>query len=377
MNLVLSLLHFLRQRVLSTGGMLGRRLLVATCLLLAVIAMGVAGYMIVEGWSFLDSLYMTVISLTTVGYGETNPLTARGRVFTMFLLFCGVGTLAYGISTLTAFLVEGHLSDILRGRKMQKRIQRLKDHFILCGYEGEGHYVLEELVKTKTPRVVIAKDTSYLRQIFPDEEILHIEGDPTKEQVLALANVANARGLISALPTDSENLLVVLSARDLAPRLRIITCVYDRENLHKFQRVGANGTVMATFIGGLRMASEAIRPTVVSFLDAMLREVDKTIRIDEVSVPEEGCEWAGKPLREVDFPRRTGLIVIAVRSSRSLKYLYNPRGDHVINPGDILIVIGETAQVLEMKRLLGHKIEAEEQEEEPQPVPEVRAAPAP
>jgi voltage-gated potassium channel len=343
---------------------LRHRLLFPVVLLFLVLSIGVAGYMAVEKWKFLDALYMTVISLTTVGYGETNPLTTKGRIFTMFLLISGMGVLAYGIGTVTAFFVEGHLSDILRARQMQKRIQRLKGHIILCGYEGEGHYVLEELVKTRTPHVVVAKNLARLKELFPGEG-LWIEGDPSKENVLAMANLEQAAGLISALPTDHENLLVVLSARGMAPRIRIITCVYDRENLHKFQRVGANGTVMGTFIGGLRMASEAIRPTVVSFLDQMLREIDKTIRIEEVTVPEENCPWAGKALRDIAFPERTGLVVIAVKSARTLRYVYNPRGGYVVNPGDVLIVIGETSQTLEMKRLLGYDI-PRDGEEEPQ-----------
>ena len=349
---------------------LRHRLLFPAILLLLVLSTGVTGYMIVEKWKFIDALFMTVISLTTVGYGETNPLTTNGRIFTMFLLLSGMGVLAYGIGTVTAFFVEGHLSDILRERKMHKRIHRLKDHIILCGYEGEGHYVLEELVKTKTPHVLIARDLARLKEIFPAEG-LHIVGDPSKENVLALANIEHARVLISALPTDHENLLVVLSARGISPRIRIITCVYDRENLHKFQRVGANATVMGTFIGGLRMVSEAIRPTVVSFLDQMLRDIDKTIRIEEVAVPEENCSWAEKQLSEIDFPARTGLVIIAVKSARTQRYVYNPRGDYVVNPGDVLIVIGEAAQTLEMKRLLGHAIsmDVEEPEEEKSAAP--------
>jgi len=244
---------------------------------------------------------------------------------------------------------------------MNKQIQRLRDHYILCGFEGEGHYVLEELLKTKTPHVVIAKDTVKLAELFPDADIVRIEGDPTREQVLGQANIEHAHGLISALPSDSENLLVVLSAREMAPRLRIISCVYDRENAQKFRRVGANGTVMATFIGGLRMVSEAIRPTVVSFLDAMLRDIDRTIRIEEVSVPED-CDIVGKALRDADLPRKTGLIVIAVKSAKTGKYVYNPKGDYVIEKADVLIVIGEVSQVLQMKRLLGYEIEEDEEE---------------
>ncbi|MEK6710405.1 MAG: NAD-binding protein, partial [Nitrospinota bacterium] len=203
--------------------------------------------------------------------------------------------------------------------------------------------------------VVIGKDLARLKELFPTEA-LYIEGDSTKENVLTLANIEHAKCIISAMPTDHENLLVVLSARGMVPGIRIICCVYDRENLHKFQRVGANATVMGTFIGGLRMASEAIRPTVVSFLDQMLRQIDKTIRIEEIIVPAEGCPWVGKELRAIKFPEQTGLVIIAVKSSRTLRYVYNPRGDYMVESGDVLIVIGETSQTLEMKRMLGHGI---------------------
>ena len=339
---------------------LWKRLYAAFAALFLVLMAGVAGYMSIDGWSFFDSFYMTVISLTTVGYSETHDLSFQGRVFTIFLLFSGMGILAYGIGTFTAFLVEGQLMDYLRARQMQKRIQRLRDHFILCGYRDEGRYALEELIKTKTPYVVVDKDISELISMSEgDQDLLYIEGDPTKEHSLALANIEKAKGLISALPSDSDNLLVVLSAREMSADLRIISCVYDRESAHKFRRVGADGTVMASFIGGLRLASEAIRPTVVSFLDTMLRDQDQTLRIEEIRVLENGSDWAGKTLLEIEFPKQTGLLVVAVKSLNTGKYVYNPKADYVIENDDVLIVIGRLEQVFRMKKLLGHSIGGE------------------
>ncbi|MEE9241270.1 MAG: NAD-binding protein [bacterium] len=356
---------------------LWRRLIFAFAILVIILLAGVTGYMVIEGWSFFDAFYMTVISLTTVGYGEIHDLSTNGRMFTIILLFSGMGVLAYGIGTFTAFLVEGHLMNFLRGRKMQSRIEKLKSHYILCGYQGEGRYVLEELIKTKTPHVVVAKDASGLESLFPDENILYIEGDPTKEQVLELANIEHAKGLVSALSTDSENLLVVLSAREMSSALRIISCVYDRENDHKFKRVGANGTVMASYIGGLRMASEAIRPTVVSFLDSMLRDTGRTLRIEEITVPEEDSIWAEKSLKEIDFPRQTGLLIVAVKSLKSGKYIYNPRGDYVVEADDVLIVIGETEQMLKMKKMLGYVLDEGDSPEKGSPAPSGAASPSP
>ena len=342
---------------------LWKRLFIAFMVLVFILMIGIVGYMTIEGWNLFDSLYMTVISLTTVGYSETHDLSKNGRIFTIFLLFSGMGMLAYGIGTFTAFLVEGQLLDYLRGRQMLKKISRLRDHFIICGYRGEGRYALEELIKTKTPHVVVDSDIAELSTMFPDAKLLYIEGDPTKEQTLEQANLENAQGLISALPSDSENLLVILAARVMSSDIRIITCVFDRESAQKFQRVGANGTVMADFIGGLRMASEAIRPTVVSFLDTMLREKDQTLRIEEIKVLGEGNEWVGKTLQEIDFPRQTGLLVVAVKSLNSGKYVYNPRADYVVEIDDVLIVIGRTEQVFKMKRLLGHDIDDPEGED--------------
>jgi voltage-gated potassium channel len=230
----------------------------------------------------------------------------------------------------------------------------------LCGYRDEGRYALEELIKTKTPYVVVDKDISELKSMAADDQdLLYIEGDPTREQSLALANIENAKALISALPSDSDNLLVVLSAREMSTDLLIILCVYDRESAQKFQRVGADGTVMAAFIGGLRMASEAIRPTVVSFLDTMLRDQDQTLRIEEIQVLEDGSDWPRKTLMEIDFPRQTGLLVVAVKSLSTGKYIYNPKAYYVIENDDVLIVIGRLEQVFRMKKLLGHSLGSE------------------
>lgn len=191
-------------------------------ILFLILLIGVIGYHWIEGWSFFDSLYMTVITLATVGYGETHPLSQTGRLFTIFLILGGMGILLYAITEITAFLVEGEMHGFLRRRKMEKNIQRLSDHYIICGGGRSGQYILDELLKTKRDCVVIEKDPVKAR-ILSEKSIPVIEGDATEDSILISAGIDRAQGLASALPTDKDNLFTVITARGLNPKLRIVS----------------------------------------------------------------------------------------------------------------------------------------------------------
>lgn len=305
-------------------------------LLVLVLAFGSAGYMLIEGWSFRDSLYMTVITVASVGYGETHPLSDNGRIFTMLLILFGTGVLLYSISMITAFVVEGELTDILKKMKMKKTIENLQGHLIICGESQTGRYVIEELVKTRKPFVVIETDRNKLAALG-EREIPYVEGDATTDAALEAAGIERASGLITTLHTDAENLFVVLTAKGLNPDLRVIAKAVDEESRQKLQKVGADGVVMPNAIGGLRMVSEMVRPNVVSFLDLMLRSKDQTIRVEEISIVPES-PFVGKTLTETGIVYLPDVTVVALKQDSG--YLINPPRDMVLHGGMVIIVMG-------------------------------------
>ena len=327
--------------------MIVRRLAGVLFALFAVLAAGVAGYMAIEDWNFFDSLYMTVITVASVGYGEINPLSVSGRTFTIILILCGSGTLIYGLSVLTAFIVEGELTDALRRRKMKKRIAGLVNHYIVCGAGSTGKHLVDELVKTRQDFVVVDSDPETVRSLV-ERGLLCLQGDATHEHALNAANIRTARGLVTSLHTDADNLLAVVTARGLRPDLKIISKAVDDESERKLRQVGADGVVMPNFIGGLRMASELIRPSVVSFLDIMLRSRDVTTRVEEISLSA-ASPFAGKSLADTGILDQEGMTVVALRSKKG-EYLFNPRRERKLAAEDVLIVMGNVDCIVPLKR---------------------------
>lgn len=323
---------------------LKKKLLIAVAILACLYVAGVAGYALIERWSLFDAAYMTVITLASVGYGEVRPLSVAGRAFTMALIMLGMGTFVYALSTITAFFVEGELGGYLRRKKVKRSIERLEGHLIVCGTGHVARYIIAELHATGRAFVVIDKDPERLGGMKERDDILFLRGEPTDEAALAAAGVGRARGLVSALENDKENLFVVMIARGLNPALRIVTKSADERSAPIFARAGADAVVSPEFIGGLRMASELVRPEVVSFLDAMLRTEGAALRVEEIAV-RPGSPLAGKALREVNDDDRAGLRVIAVKDAATGGYTYIPPSSFTISAGDILIVIGTAAKI--------------------------------
>lgn len=323
-----------------------KRLIGIAAALLAVFFTGVSGYELIEGWPLLDSLYMTVITIATVGYGEVHPLSNTGRVFTMFLIFFGTGVLAYGISTATAFIVEGELTDAIRRKKMQKIIDQLKGHYIVCGADQTGRYVIDELVKIKRDFVAIEKDTEKNKEL-KERDILCVEGDTTHNAVLEAAGIKRAKGLITTLHSDAENLLVVFTAKKLNPGIRVISKAIEEESEQKIRMAGADGVVMPNSIGGLRMVSEMIRPSVVTFLDTMLRSKDKTIRVEEIII-HSGSPFEGKSIAEAGILSIEGVSLVALKDRKNDTYMFNPPKTTALAGGNVLIAMGEIEKINEI-----------------------------
>jgi len=327
-----------------------RRLQLALILLALIFIVGTAGYLLIERWSFFDALYMTVITIATVGYGEVNPLTPYGRTFTIFLIIFGMGILLFCISTFTAFLVEGELSEILRRRKMEKHISKLRGHYIVAGIGRIGRHVIDELLKTERPFVAIDSREDVCRGLS-DEGIAYIKGDATSTAVLKAANAEHAKGIFCSLQTDADNLLLIITAKGINPNMKVIAKADEDESEEKMIKAGADGVVLHTFIGGMRMLSEMVRPETVTFLDKMLKSHEEIFRFEEIIINSDS-PWNGKTLKSLRLSDIDGVTIVAVKKGD--RYIFNPSDDQELKSGDALIFIGETRNVREIKKLAGY-----------------------
>ncbi|HNW93127.1 MAG TPA: potassium channel protein [bacterium] len=326
------------------------KLLLALTLLAGVFLFGIAGYVYIEHWPVLDAVYMTVITLGSVGYGETNPLTTPGRVFTIVLILTGLSAFVYATGTITAFLVEGEIGGLVRRRRMQRRILNLSGHYIVCGAGAVGSNVVEELAQTGRGFVIIDSNAKLLERLEEKQPLLYLAGQPSDDDTLKAAGIERAAGLVAALESDKDNLFVVVTARALNPRLRIVTRAHEAHSVPKLQRGGADAVVSTEAIGGMRMASELVRPTVVSFLDTMLRSSDAPYRFEEVAVS--SCRsLAGKSLAAAEINRKTGLMVLAVKNAAAQEYTNNPPAGHILHADDVMIVLGDSRQLAALREL--------------------------
>lgn len=325
-------------------------MLLAVTTLLVLFCIGVVGYVWIEGWPVFDAVYMTVITLATVGYGETHSLSNPGRLFTIVLIMVGMSTFIFAISTITASFIEGELGGYIRRKKMKTRIDKLQNHYIICGAGTTARYIINELHKTERDFVVIENNQETITKL-KEKDILLIEGDAAEDEVLLAAGIKKAKGLACALPEDKDNLFVVISARNLNPGLRIVAQAADASTAAKLTKAGSDGVVSTEFIGGLRMASELVRPTVVTFLDKMLRATDTTLRVEEVEIPL-ASRLVGSTLKDLNITDQTGLVVIAVKNKKNDSYEHVPKSSYKIAPDDTLIVIGTPHQMTEFKKQL-------------------------
>ncbi|NCO33589.1 MAG: hypothetical protein AUJ92_02255 [Armatimonadetes bacterium CG2_30_59_28] len=300
--------------------------------------------------SLLDCFYMTVISITTVGYGEVVPIenSPLGRIFTIVVIVSGMGLLTYGVSTLTAFLVEGELSAILGRRKMMKAIDKLNNHFIVVGMGATGYQVICEMDKTQRDFVVIDIDEERLRRLSEQHPFLYLVGDATDDSIFHDAGIDRAEGVVVVLPDDKDNLFVTISVRQLNPRVRIIAKGVESHARGKLIKAGADSVVSPNLIGGLRMVSEMIRPAAVGFLDLMLRDSQHTVRIEDVTVSDRSA-LCGRNLRDSGIRQQYGLLVMATRPEGQLQFDYNPGPETILQGGMDVVVLGDVEGVKNLR----------------------------
>lgn len=327
---------------------LNNRLILSLLSVCAVILGGSAGYYLLFGGkaSVMDCLYMTVISLTTVGYGEVLEVSGNpaAQVFTICLIISGMGVILYGVSMLTAVIIEGELTGMIRKKRMLKQIRALTGHYIVCGGGKTGRPVLEELVQNKKKAVLIEADGERIkacRAVVPD--LLFLEADATDDDILGAAGVGRAAGIIIALPSDKDNLYITMTSRMINPCIRIISRMTDRKIEPKLIKAGADGVVSPNRIGALRLASEMIRPTVVDFLDAMLRSGKGDLRINQLRVSG-GASCVGSTLSDLRVWQRFSLMLLGIRPRDGEIEFDPPRDRKIAGPCD-LIVMGRAGHV--------------------------------
>lgn len=324
------------------------RFLLSIFFVFVVVVSGTIGYAAVEGWPLFDSLYMTVITLTTIGYQELKPLSQAGRAFTLGLVFVGIGVFAYAVNNGIRIVFEGEFQRLLGRRKLERRLLAMKDHYIVCGYGRMGKIICRELKGRGVPLVVVEVRAE---ERDADDDTIVITGDATKDENLVAAGIERARGLISVLSTDADNLFVVLSARGLNPNLFIVARAGEEGSEQKLLRAGANRVISPYHIGGLRIAHTILKPAVVDFLEFATRSGNLELQLEEIVV-REGSRLAGKTLGSCGLGRDLGVMVVAIATAEG-EMKFTPLGDTVISPGDKLISIGEQKGLEELERLAG------------------------
>jgi len=325
------------------------RLLGVIAFLLVITLVGTVGFHIIDpdaGW--VRAYFMTAITLTTVGFGhEVNIDSAGAMIFTAVLILLGMGGVMYFVTTATAFVLEGQMGQVFRRRRMEKELGRLSGHLIVCGSGQTAIYTAAELASVQRSVVLVldrAEEVDHARAALDGVPI--IVGDPGRDEILELAGVKRAAGVVACTDSDKENLVVTLTARQLNPSIRIVTRVTDVEVEPKLRKVGADAVVSPNFIGGLRMASELIRPTVVTFLDTMLRDRDLNLRVDEMRIPE-GSPALGLPLNGLGLEKVPGALLLAIRDAGG-QWAYNPPRSRTVAADMVLIFLGspEDSRVL-------------------------------
>lgn len=305
--------------------------------------------MFLENWNFFDSLYMTIITLTTVGYHEVHDLSQVGRAFSMVLILSGVGTMFYTFGVGAKVLLEGEIRDILGRKRLSKKIEGLKNHYIICGFGRMGSIICKELMQSRSPFVVIEGDPDVVASM--DADYLSLQGDATQDSILKQAGIDKARGLISVLSSDANNLYVVLSARGLNPTLRIVARASEEGAEQKLLRAGADNVVSPYYIGGLRIAHSLIKPAVVDFIEFVTRSEHIELQMEEIKV-KESSDIIDRTLDECGMRKELGVIIVAIKRE-SGEMEFNPSSKSVIKKGDTLIAMGETQQLKALEKLVG------------------------
>ncbi|MGD9032808.1 MAG: potassium channel protein [Desulfobacteraceae bacterium] len=324
-------------------------LAITALLSVLLLALGTIGYMLIEGWGLIDSLYMTVITLATVGYGEVHEVSQPGRLFTVILIVLGVGFFLYVVGNIIQFLVEGRIRIILGRRKLDKQINELKNHYIICGYGRIGRVLCRYLFQRNLDVVVIEKDQERI-SILDQDDILYVVGEATDEANLAKAGIDRAKGLITALGTDAENVFLLLTARQLNPELYVVARASQNVTKKTLTAAGANMVVSPYDVGARRMAHAILRPSVIDFLELAFADESTDINIEEIPVSA-SSKLIDRTLKDSGIRQDFNLIILAAKKADG-SMLFNPTAESKIALDDTLIAVGERKNLAKLEKIL-------------------------
>jgi voltage-gated potassium channel len=315
---------------------------IALMIIVTLILAGTIGFHFIEGWNVLESFYTTVMTLTTIGYGDFAPKTQGGMLFTVLLVVFGVGTMLYTVGLVSQIMVEGRLTTLLGRGKMEKTIDKMKNHYIVCGCGRIGYLICRELAAEKVDFVVVDNNPEVIQKIG-EEGFVYFRGDAIHDKCLIGAGIKRAKGIVCVLPSDAQNLYVILTAKELNPNIWILSRSEEEESEHRLLRAGANRVMSPYTLGGTRMAMAILRPAMLDFIEITTRRQSLELRMDELEICD-GSPLIGKSLEDSEIRQRYGLIIVAVKKD-SGKMIFNPVANYVIQTGDKLIALGEDENV--------------------------------
>ena len=325
--------------------------LITSLLVIGLFVIGTTGYMLIEGYSITDALYMTIITAATVGYREVSPLHESGKWFTMFIIIYSIFVIGYAVTHFTRLLLDGYFRQRIKDYSVKKQITKLKDHVIVCGYGRNGYQACEELADHNIDFIVIEKRDHVVERIREIPDRLFIQGDAASEDVLNEAQILKAKALITALPNDADNIYVVLSAREINPTIKIISRASDFKSDTKLRRAGADNVIMPDRIGGQRMAKLVAQPDVVEFWEYVLLQRVKDVSLEMVSCELMSDHFSGSKIKDFGLRDKTGANIVGVKTEEG-SFIFNPSADFELTPTDQLFVLGSPEQIDKMKRIL-------------------------
>ena len=321
-----------------------RKVYIALLLLVTILLVGITGFIIIEGYTLGEAFYMTVLTVSTVGFNEVRPLSGVGRIFTAFLIIFSFSTFVYAISSISNYILDGEYKVYFKDLRISKKVSKISNHTIICGYGRNGRQAASELKSHRRKYVVVEQSKDLSDQLREEHDIPFVEGDATIDKTLEKAGIQTAAALITTLPKDADNLFVVLTAREMNPDLLIISRASKDNTDKKLKRAGANNVIMPDKIGGAHMASLVIKPDVIEFMDYVMGQGTSSVNLEEITFENLPEDLKNKSIKELGIRDKSGANIVGFRTPEG-EYIINPSPDTIITPQAKIFVLGTMEQI--------------------------------